>query len=910
MPLSSKRVFIIVGLLAPSIALGDEAITLKGADSISEASLSAWKTLNPAFRVSVVQFALNGVPLPDLHEMVIKRDGGLMFSVRALVKLAEGDVFSSSRDRLGFYLESPGETIDVFPAEGVVLHGGKEFSLDAEDWTVIDDIEYIDYLLLRKLASFDVTFREAEGIVEIETKKPWPRQQRILRELQWSRLANLSPTEPLPAVPLALPYELTGAPQADISLSWHKESNGLAEAEYSVNAVSEAFYMTNVVALSGSLEQGLSNLRIQTGRSDLNGSVFGINGLYEFQAGDVTGISLPIIGGAPSGRGIVLRAAPLDQDQGFEETEISGNGPTGWDLELYVSGSLFTVGRVGEDGRYLFKDVPLRYGTNDFRVVMYGPNGQTREENFQKVVGGNMLRPDELHMYGYMAQSGRQLLNVGSDETAEPADLVGALRLDYGVSSDLTLSSFIAHSEYLAASELPNTQRRLNSNYVGIEARPALNFADVEAGWVNQTDGGYSAYTRVNVPLGPYSLSSSISYYGPGFHSSSNQYGSDWIRRRLRMRSSFTLNDIYSGGLVGLSMEKIDLYSKSSATLASVSFSHRLGKTFLNHNIATEHYRNVLLNSSSYKARYRGLTSTRLSDVGLRSEINYDLSGIKQGFESLGLHASWTHSNGVSINGSYFYMNGGNSTMELRVSKEFKKVLLSLSLTRSASNQYSLNAGINFSLGYTPSVGANFGSEPQTPYSQATARIFHDKNDNGVFDEDTDEGVQNATVFFNNIKTGAISDGSGIIHLEKLPITRIQNIRINADDISDNFLVPRNPSFAASLRQGQVHHIPFALTEMGEISGTIGYAADTGPLGNISLQILSEDGKVFQETTTLSDGYFYFDKLFSGTWTIRLNPKQIDQFKILSMQPKQIQLAKEKLFQSNINLTIKNSTIQ
>lgn len=916
MPLTSIRAFVILGLLTPSIALAQDAVALRRTDAISNEALLAWKAQYPANRVSVIQFALNGTPLPNLYEMAIRRDGALMLSVRALVELADGSVYNDSEESLGFYLSKPSDTIDVFKRKNSIAYQGSEYPYAADDWATIDGIEYIAYPLLSTFLPFKAEFREVEGTVEIVTTSPWPREQRIQRELQWARLANATDPENINSLPLLLAYELSGAPQADIALSWRKASSGQAVSGYSANMVSEALYMTNVISFSGSFEQGLSAIRMHTGRTDPGGSVFGISGLYQFQAGDVIGLSLPGIGGLASGRGIVLRAAPLDQDQGFDQTYISGDAPAGWDIELYTNGSLLTFGRVGVDGRYLFKDVPLRYGANEFKVVFYGPNGQTREQNFLKTVGGNMLRPDELNMYGYLAQPGTQLFNVdssGRTEDAESNDLVGSLKLDYGVSADLTLSSFIARSQYLVNDANLNTTTKRTTGYAGIEARPSLKLADIEAGLVRQIDGGSGAYTRISIPIGSNSLTTSINLFGQRFYSAGNQYGSDWIRRRIRVRSSFPINIGEGGGFVGISGENIDLHTNASATLASLSYGHRLGTTYLNHNIDAERYKNSLLQSSSYQARYRGLTSTRFSDVGMRSELNYILSGSNAGFESLGVNAYWTHSRGAFINGSYFYTPGGASALEVSVSKQFKGVSLSLGVTRSGASRYSLNAGVNFSLGYAPTIGANFSSEQRTSYSQAKIRIFNDKNENSAFDENVDEAISNAEVFLNDTKVKDVSDASGHIYIDKLGTNEIQHIRVSSEELSDKFLVSKTPSLSISARQGQLHYLPFVLTDMGEINGVIEYRIDGGellPLANARLQILSQAGVVLQETTSLSDGYYSFDKIFAGHWTIRLHPKQIDSLKALSMLPKNVQLTKQQNIMSGVNLLIENKAIR
>ncbi|MDP2104581.1 MAG: carboxypeptidase-like regulatory domain-containing protein, partial [Desulfobulbaceae bacterium] len=151
------------------------------------------------------------------------------------------------------------------------------------------------------------------------------------------------------------------------------------------------------------------------------------------------------------------------------------------------------------------------------------------------------------------------------------------------------------------------------------------------------------------------------------------------------------------------------------------------------------------------------------------------------------------------------------------------------------------------------------------------------------------------------------------IYLDKLGTNEIQHIRVASEELSDKFLVPKTPSLSISARQGQLHYLPFVLTDTGEINGVIEYREDGAellPLANVRLQILNEAGIVFQETTSLSDGYYSFDKVFAGHWTIRLHPKQIDSLKALSMSAKTIQLTKQQNILSNVNLLIENKILK
>ena len=75
----------------------------------------------------------------------------------------------------------------------------------------------------------------------------------------------------------------------------------------------------------------------------------------------------------------MISSMPLNQSHEMDYTEIQGDAPPGWEAELYINGVLYDFQTVGEDGQYFFTDVPMIYGKNIFRTVLYGPRGEKRE---------------------------------------------------------------------------------------------------------------------------------------------------------------------------------------------------------------------------------------------------------------------------------------------------------------------------------------------------------------------------------------------------------------------------------------------------------------------------------------------------------------------------------------------------
>ncbi|WP_336139820.1 hypothetical protein, partial [Klebsiella pneumoniae] len=68
--------------------------------------------------------------------------------------------------------------------------------------------------------------------------------------------------------------------------------------------------------------------------------------------------------------------------------------------ELYRNNVLIDTATTPQDGQYRFLNIPVEFGLNVFRVVLYGPQGQRREVIRQISVGDGRLSPGEFR-YGF-----------------------------------------------------------------------------------------------------------------------------------------------------------------------------------------------------------------------------------------------------------------------------------------------------------------------------------------------------------------------------------------------------------------------------------------------------------------------------------------------------------------------------
>lgn len=180
-------------------------------------------------------------------------------------------------------------------------------------------------------------------------------------------------------------------------------------------------------------------------------------------------------------------------------------------------------------------------------------------------------------------------------------------------------------------------------------------------------------------------------------------------------------------------------------------------------------------------------------------------------------------------------------------------------------------AGLNFALAYQPNKGFTISSTSNT-YNGAADLLVSQQTAQGQSRHLADIGVLNND-FLHPIKT----DQNGRVLLSGLSATSPTILKLQTDSLPDPFLTPMQPAVEIWPRPGQTLPVSMGVIEAKELNGILMQQDSSGskdPLEHVRLQLLSADGKVYAETSTLSDGYYSFDSAYRGEWQLRLAPQQ------------------------------------
>ena len=833
----------------------------------------------------------------DFYDLMRDAAGRVFVPAAAIFELGEA---SAAADDTGLRLEvlSTQQSMRVNLLAKTLVVNAKPQRFDAEDFIVSDKVLLVNKALLEAAFDIELDFSEENQRLNVISNKPWPIDLRMARERSWGRLLNQQEELGIPSVDVRQDYALWGAPQADVALGQSGKN-----LSHSALVVGELGYLTTQLFLAGS-NGNITSSRIQAGRVDPEGRAFGIPGLYDLQAGDIQPLRLPLIGSGPAGRGISFSGNPLNRPVNFDTTVITGDALPGWDAELMLGQSVLDFMRVGADGRYQFQNIPLTYGANSLRVVLSGPQGQSRELLFQQTVSGDMVPVGKLYTRGYLLQNPSTRSVAAGSASLQATGYSGALAVDYGLSKALTTGFFLA--------QLPDALAQTGS-YAGFNLRTALKGVAAAFTYTGQQGPAVSSTARATQlalagALGGLSLNVAQERYTKGFHSAANQNGlvSGLTKLRLSTPLAWPFSVATNAGIaarnygsVSIGLDRTVQQSGGIVLTPSLLLSHAVGVAALSHqliyNIQTAPH-----SVAQRDANYRLLGYLARGDFNLRGSIDARVTP-SPGWKAAAV--SGTYLDDFDVWNANINFAAASLSPSANWSRNFGWGYLSVGGGWSKGSGLAVSTSLNFTLSGTGRGSLQMSSLHKANQGQADIEVYQQP----FADAGERAGatrIAAAQLNINRAATSQLTDAYGRVKLNGLATTDATVVSIDQDTLPDIFLVPLQPSLRFWPRAGQSIHLQIPVTESGEISGRLALDGQRGLVG-FRLQALDEQGRLHSETRTLNDGYFMFDKVYAGTWVVKLAPNQSWRSKPFANVSSRVTLTPGELQVSNVELNVR-----
>ncbi|HET7708607.1 MAG TPA: carboxypeptidase-like regulatory domain-containing protein [Sphingomicrobium sp.] len=759
--------------------------------------------------------------------------------------------------------------VDVDLAGGSASFGGKREAIRPETVRETGDGWCVDTAALGRWFGITVKPVTAGSVLVIESDAKLPIELAMERQ---TRAASLKTAKfdinSLPQV--RLPYRMWRAPALDFVVSggitYRAKDGARIDRRTSVYAAGEIAKLSYDAQFSTTDKGVPSAFRFRAYRSDPDGGLLGPLKATHFGFGDVAGFDSRLTGSAASGRGAVVTNRPVRSLSSFDRTRFEGDLPAGWEAEIYRNGELLGFARPDGSQRYVFDNVPLMYGENQIRIVLYGPQGQTRTKEELINVGQDNVPSGKTWYWAGFSQPGRDLLSFRKppDDVGQQPEAQAAIAVEHGLdertSVGLLARAMLIHDEKLTF--LEGSVRR--------SIGPAL----VELSGAYDGKGGTAARVQALARIG--SVNATVeALLANDFHLRGDR-PQTMREARVAIDAPIRIGRTVLPAHVGVHYTDRQDGSKQLEAAA------RLSASIERFNLATDiRYRRQYLRSGPSppsELEWSLLGSGRVGDVRLRGQSTFDLAPERR-FRSAELSAYWSASDKVDWEAALAY-DGPNNRGRARLTHIRRLSSMALAVTGEAATDGSLAIGFNLNFSLDPGSGFRLSRQPLASAGSVQARVYRDLNDNGVRDH-AEPYEKGALVTTGTRLAEKLTDANGSVMVAGLAAFTPVTVGIDESSLSDPMLVPKKALQVVIPRPGVPAEVEIGLVGGGDIEGALVKSGGIGFEG-LAVELLDANGKVVATAQSDFDGFFLFERVPYGTYRLRLTAESAGIAKLIA----------------------------
>ncbi|MEM6414238.1 MAG: hypothetical protein AAF720_06225 [Pseudomonadota bacterium] len=731
--------------------------------------------------------------------------------------------------------------------------------------------------------SFELDFENAT--ITAETQTPLPIEQREARRKRREQLNAALRAVSKDEEGVEPTYKWASWPIIDASVATNTSETANDIGGDFVLTTDFSKLSAEVYAAANS-DDGFSTVRARIGRSSAAGDLGGALTLTQAIVGDVAAPQNRLSAATKNGRGAFISNYALYQPDIFDSTTLRGELLDGWEVELYRNGVLLNSQMSREDGRYEFIGIPILFGENEFKLIFYGPQGQVREE-FRDFYAGDALTPKG-KTQGFLALSQQETATLFERREIE-RDGAGDFRLNGRIQHGLTkrLSIGLGVASY--------TLRDSRKTFVDASVQANLGIANVIIDGSADIEGAAAAAVSLQSGVGGVSLFASHEEYFDYESELTPSNALDPIHRRsnvradfilpLRRRSSLPVTTSLQYSEFSSGRKIVDGAARVSAAIGAISISKEV--------LATWQYEQ---NLEDLRLSGRTLFNYYTRLAVLRGEVAYQ-------FEPRARFASAAVTADFRIRETF----GGRITTSYNPQTEVGDLGFSLNhdlgrfaiggFGRIASDD-SYTAGLTLSFSLTKIPGNrkwSVRSKPAARTGSAFVRVFVDNDNDDTFSSG-DELLPEAKLLVNGQRSpngASVTDGT---LMGGLPPFGSNSISVDMSSVNDPYLINGGKmAHTIITRPGVTVSVDIPLSKTGEVVGETVMIEKDGSeaIGDVSLQLVDRDGRVIARAVSEFDGFFLFDKVPYGDYTIEVDSEQVQRLGISAETKSDIKISSE-----------------
>ncbi len=797
-------------------------------------------TIDSQQRIATGEFLLFSLYLNDYYlgeAFALKSEKGVQLGLSGLADILQFaiDVDISTGSAQGWYRNQ--QSFEL--ADNTLITKKGVLQLNDSDMNIDDDI-YIEIDVLERAfeVEFNVDFADLEVFIKSEELLPLE-----LQRLRKDRSLNKTNRQSQPTLPWkASPYQAISSPVADLQLNYSADKNQ-NRASYSLLGAQDFAYLSTEYFLSGREGDLLTDSRLTFSKQDVQGNLLGNLGVTELEFGDVIATQVGSRYNSQYGRGVKFSSRDLSQQFDSNRINLSGAIQLGWDVELYRNGVLIAQQLSLADGRYVFDDVDLYYGENNFELIFYGPQGQVERKNEYYFIDSNQLAKGEGFYELSVSEQGNKLLGSSNFNNNTGWQVAG--RYEQGITDDFSIytaalgqkreNDDLQHVSFGTNLSLFNRlllnldyeQNNQNEQEFEFTARSQIFEQSLLFSAIKQTDDANRSYDNYQLNMVGELMQNGygrLNYQNNILYQDSDSQG---IYKQAQNR----LNYAYSGFSLSNQLQWRELNNNELIDGTS-RLQGRLGRIYSRFGVDYTLY--PVNEITSYEAEFnRSITSQLQAELTLRDSRINDL-------KSADLGLSW----------------------------QSDKFSVTSNINYDSEDNWQLGVYSRFSLGFDTQNNHYFVSKQSlTTTGTLMLRVFIDQNNNGVMDKN-EQGVSGVKVKGLQNYRQAVTDEQGIALLTSMPANRTTDIVLDKDSFSDPFLVPAHDGFSITPRAGFIEYMDYPLNNSSEVEGVVyvqeGETNEVKPYAKIAL--LDKQGNKVAQTQAAYDGYYLFTDLRPGEY--------------------------------------------
>jgi hypothetical protein len=269
--------------------------------------------------------------------------------------------------------------------------------------------------------------------------------------------------------------------------------------------------------------------------------------------------------------------------------------------------------------------------------------------------------------------------------------------------------------------------------------------------------------------------------------------------------------------------------------------------------------------------------SGHIGHVRLRGATSFDLSPESR-FRTAELTAYWSRSDNVDWEAGLAY-DGAGSRARAHLTHVTRLNSMAIALTGEAATDGAVAVGFNLSFSLDPAHGLALSRRSLAQSGSVHATVYRDLNDNGVRDpsEPLEKG---ALVTTGTVQAPSPTDARGMVTVGGLTAYSPIAVGLDQTSLADPMLTPKKALQVVVPRPGVPAEVEIGLVGGADIEGAV---TKNGGLGfeGLDLELVDAAGKVAATARSDYDGFFLFERVPYGRYTVRATTDSATAAKIV-----------------------------